>query len=80
MGTIVSGLVAVGGLVKAYQDGGGGWTGITNIPSQLWNGGLTDSGKMVAIGTGGYVALKSTRRSLEPSPMARAGRLSVYLL
>jgi len=78
------GLAAVGTLAKAYMDGGGGWNGFANLPSQLWNAsGVTDTGKALGIAVGGYTAVRAVRSSIEKAPLiafGKKGGIRVYVL
>ena len=83
VGSTAFGLAAIGSIAKAYADSPGDWLEkFRGIPGQLWSSGtgLTDTGKAFAIGTGGYVAMKAVRGSIEKKPMLEAGKLRVYLL
>mgnify|MGYP001558893216 CR=1 FL=1 len=80
----VLGLAAIGTLVKAYLDGGGGWNGFANVPGQLYDSsGLTTTGKAFVGAVGGYTVVRAVRSSIEKQPMiafGKKGGIRVYVL
>jgi len=74
----VLGLVTIGEILRPALDASGDlWTRLAAIGPALQTSSYQ---KSVAIPAAAYVGVRAVRSSIEKSPVAKAGKLSVYVL